>query len=185
MESKSLEGHFLVASPHLLDPNFARSVVLLIQHNEEGAMGVVLNRSASKTICELWEELHEAHCDNSQHLNLGGPVSGPLLALHTDAKLGEMEILPGLYFSVAKEHLEQLVQQPGLRLKLFVGHSGWAGGQLEGELRQGAWLTVPASLDEVFQDEQEIWRLVSRKIGKQMLDSMLHIKHVPEDPSLN
>jgi len=183
--TKSLEGHFLVASPHLMDPNFARTVVLLIQHNEEGAMGIVLNRSLHKTIQQLWKEVHEGHCENQQHLNLGGPVSGPLVALHTDAELGEMEIVPGLYFSVDKAHLEQLVQRQGQRLKMFIGHSGWGGGQLENELSQGAWLTAPASLEDVFQEEQEIWRLVSRRIGRQFLVSMLNIKHVPDDPSSN
>jgi putative transcriptional regulator len=183
--SKSLRGHFLVASPHLMDPNFARTVVLLIQHDQDGAMGVVLNRSIEKTIQQLWEEVHEGHCDNQQRLNLGGPVSGPLVAVHTDASLGELEVLSGLFFSADRQHLERLVEQERVRLKLFVGHSGWGSGQLESELDQGAWLTVPASLDEVFQDEQELWRSVTRKIGKEMLVSMLHIKDVPDDPTVN
>lgn len=182
---KSLRGHFLVASPHLLDPNFARTVVLLIQHNADGALGVVLNRSIEKTVRELWEEVHEGHCENQQFLNLGGPVSGPLMALHTDAELGEIEILPGLFFSAEKGHLEELVDKRGLRLKLFIGHSGWGGGQLENELSQGAWLTVPASLEDVFHDEHELWRLVSRRIGHELFVSVLKIKHVPDDPSLN
>jgi putative transcriptional regulator len=183
--NKSLRGHFLVASPHLMDPNFARTVVLLIQHDRDGAMGVVLNRSIDKTIQQLWEEVHEGPCENQQHLNLGGPVSGPLIALHTDANLGEMEVLSGLFFSADRQHLDRLVKEENLRLKMFIGHSGWGGGQLENELRQGAWLTVPASLDEVFEDEQELWRSVTHKIGKQMLVSMLHIKDVPDDPTVN
>ena len=154
--TKSLRGHFLVASPHMLDPNFAQTVVLLIQHSAEGAFGVVLNRSTRKTVQELWEEVHEGHCENRQFLNLGGPVSGPLMALHTDPELGELEIVPGLFFSADKTHLEQLVDKADLRLKMFVGHSGWGGGQLENELAQGAWLTAPASLEEVFRDEQEL-----------------------------
>lgn len=180
-----LQGHFLVASPHMMDPNFARTVVLLIQHDRDGAMGVVINRSIEKTIQELWEEVHEGHCDNRQPLNLGGPVSGPLIALHTDSELGELEVVPGLFFTAEKGHLEQLVQQEGLRLKMFIGHSGWGNGQLENELRQGVWLTVPASLEDFFHDEQEVWRSITRKIGKEMLVSMLHIKHVPHDPSSN
>jgi putative transcriptional regulator len=112
-------------------------------------------------------------------------VSGPLVAVHTDASLGELEVLSGLFFSADRQHLERLVEQERVRLKLFVGHSGWGSGQLESELDQGAWLTVPASLDEVFQDEQELWRSVTRKIGKEMLVSMLHIKDVPDDPTVN
>jgi putative transcriptional regulator len=184
-KSKSLQGHFLVASPHLMDPNFARTVVLLIQHDRDGAMGVVLNRPIEKTIQQLWKEVHEGPCDNLRHLNLGGPVSGPLLALHTDSALGELEVIPGVFFSADKEHLERLVEQDVPQMKMFIGHSGWGGGQLENELKQGAWLTVPANLDEVFQDDQELWRCVTQKIGKEMLVGMLHIKNVPDDPSLN
>jgi len=183
--SKWLRGHFLVASPHLMDPNFARAVVLMIQHDRDGAMGVVLNRSIEKTIQQLWAEVHEGSCDNQQHLNLGGPVSGPLVAVHTDANLGELEVFSGLFFSADRQHLEQLVDQENVRLKMFIGHSGWGRGQLENELSQGAWLTMPASVEEVFQDEQELWRLVTRKIGKEMLVSMLHVKGVPDDPTVN
>jgi putative transcriptional regulator len=185
MKSPHLQGHFLVASPHLMDPNFAQTVVLLIQHDDDGAMGVIVNRPIEKTVEELWEEVHEGHCANQQHLNLGGPVSGPLIALHTDSALGDLEVVPGLFFTTERDRLEELVQHTGQRLKLIIGHSGWGGGQLENELRQGAWFTAPATVEEVFLDEQDIWRSITRKIGRQMLASMLHIKHVPEDPTSN
>jgi putative transcriptional regulator len=148
-----LKGHFLVASPHLADPNFARTVVLLIHHSEEGAFGVVLNRPAENTIRDLWEKLGEGPCESTQHVHVGGPVSGPLLALHTDEALAEMEILPGLYFAAQREHLEKLLlQHPGHDFRLFIGHAGWAGGQLENELQQGAWLTTPATVQLIFGD---------------------------------
>ena len=80
---KSLKGHFLVASPHLADANFYRSVVLMIQHDEDGAVGLVLNRPTDNTIAEVWEMISESPCDVQGCVSIGGPVAGPLMALHT------------------------------------------------------------------------------------------------------
>ena len=180
-----LKGHLLVASPHLADPNFARTVVLLIHHSEEGAFGVVLNRPADNTIKELWEQVAETPCESDRRVNVGGPVAGPLMAVHTDRELAEMEIVPGLYFAAQREHLEELLGQRDHRFRLFVGHSGWGGGQLENELKEGAWLTTPATVEAVFGEEAGLWKRVAQGIGLSMLTSTLKIKHVPEDPSMN
>ena len=147
---QNLKGHLLVASPHLADPNFVKTVVLLIHHSEEGAFGVVLNRPADNTIKELWEQVGETPCESDRRVNVGGPVAGPLMAVHTDKQLGEMEILPGLYFAAQRDHLEELLRSTDRLFRIFVGHSGWGGGQLESELKEGAWLTTPATVDQVF-----------------------------------
>ena len=180
-----LKGHLLVASPHLLDPNFAGSVVLLIHHTEDGALGVVLNRFADSTIKDLWEEVGETPCETQRHVNLGGPVSGPLMAVHTDRSLAELEILPGLYFAAQRENLEALLHQNEHRFRIFVGHSGWGGGQLEGELKEGSWLTTAATVEYVFYEEGDLWKEVAQHIGEAMLTSALKIKDVPRDPSVN
>jgi putative transcriptional regulator len=182
---KSLKGHFLAASGHLLDPNFVRTVVLLIDHTEEGAFGVVLNRPSDSTIKELWEKVSEGLCENSRRVYLGGPVSGPLIALHAEKALAEIEIVPGVYFAAEREHLEQLVREDREPLRLFVGHSGWGNGQLEGELRQGAWLSVPATAEFVFYDDADLWRQVTRRVGESLLSGILGMPELPEDPSLN
>jgi len=181
----SLKGHFLVASPHLLDPNFVRTVVLLIQHGKEGAFGVVLNRPTENTVEELWAEIGESDCGDGRHVNLGGPVSGPLIALHTDGSLSEMEVLPGLHFAAEREHLEELVSRRDPAYRLFVGHSGWGQGQLERELEEGSWLTTPATVETVFYDQGDLWKRVAQDIGESVLASALKIKHVPTDPSSN
>ena len=184
---KSLKGHFLVASPHLEDPNFTQSVVLLVQHDEDGTFGIVLNRPAESSLKDLWEKVTEKPCETDKRVHVGGPVPGPLIALHTDRDLAEpeQEIVPGVYFAVDRERLEKLVSQRDVPFKIFVGHSGWGGGQLEGELEQGAWLTMPASLEYVFADEFELWKKVTQRIGQSMLASTLKIKHVPGDPTVN
>ena len=135
---ESLEGHLLVASPQLLDPNFARSLVLLIEHNQGGAFGVVLNRPVSKTLQELWREVGSAPCHSQQPVYLGGPVPGPLVSLHTKRALAETEPVAGVFFAAKKQHLDQLVLSEEPAYKIFIGHAGWGAGQLENELGQGA-----------------------------------------------
>lgn len=182
---QSLKGHFLVASPHLLDPNFARTVVLMIHHSEDGAFGVVINRPADKTIRQVWERATEQPCTVNRLVNVGGPVSGPLIAVHTDAEAAEMQVIPGLYFSAQREHLERLVSQDDHPFRLFVGHSGWGKGQLERELEQGAWFTTAATIDDVFDDESVMWRKIAGRIGSQLLASTLNLRDIPPDPGMN
>jgi len=182
---ESLQGHLLVASPHLRDPNFAQTVVFLIHHSKEGAFGVVLNRRADSTVQELWEKIGEGPCESQEYVHVGGPVSGPLMALHGDAELSEMEVIPGVYFAAQRDHLERLLRQSGGPFRLFVGHAGWASGQLEGELRQGAWLTTPASAQLVFDDDADLWRRVTRHIGNSLLKSALRVSELPPDPTMN
>ena len=182
---KSLKGHLLVASPHLADPNFVRSVVLLIHHSPDGTFGVVLNRPSESKIRELWKDLSELPCKTDQHVHMGGPVSGPLMAVHTDEDLAELEIVPGLYFAAERGNIEKLLNQSKHDFRLFVGHSGWGGGQLEDELEEGSWFTTPATPDYVFAEESDLWKAVAQQIGQSMLASMLNIKDIPADPSAN
>jgi len=182
---KSLEGQFLFASPQLVDANFAKAVVLMIQHNDEGALGVIVNRPTCKTVEELWGEVGDEPCESQRPIYLGGPVSGPLMSVHTDRSLAELEILPGLFFAAKKNHLDQLVLGEDGRYKVFVGHAAWSPGQLEGEIEAGAWRTVPATAEYVFYDGEGLWEQGFKRIGESLLQSILKIKHVPEDPSMN
>jgi putative transcriptional regulator len=181
----SLKGSFLVASPALRDPNFVQTVVLLVHHSEDGAFGVVLNRPTESTIKDLWEKVGQSPCESQRPVHLGGPVTGPLMALHCDASLAEMEIIPGVYFAAQRDHLEKLVQQEEHDFRFFVGHSGWGGGQLENELKEGAWLTTPATPEFVFYGDDDLWRKVKDRIGQSLLNDILRVKHLPDDPSMN
>lgn len=182
---KSLRGQLLVATPRLPDENFFRTVVLMVEHTEQGALGVVLNRLAEQSVEQLWDELSETSCSSGRKVNLGGPVSGPLLAIHTDRSLAELEILSGIYLAAQKDHLNELVQQETHRWRVFLGHAGWGGGQLESELKQGAWLTTPATKEYVFRKAEDLWETVAKHIGDAVLLESLHIKHIPQDPSMN
>jgi putative transcriptional regulator len=90
-----------------------------------------------------------------------------------------------LFFSASKQNLDALVARSDQNLKIFIGHSGWGPGQLDQELEQGAWLTAPSSPELVFFDSSELWATVSRLIGREMMQSMLHIKNIPDDPTVN
>ena len=177
-------GQLLVASRHLGDPNFSRGVVLIFQHSSQGGLGLVLNRPGDKRISEVWERTGHEPCENPQTIFVGGPVPGPLMALHTVESLSETEILPGLFFSTDKDALDQLVRQQE-PFRLFAGHAGWAGGQLEAEMEVGGWLVTPATGEEVWHDPEDIWRLLTQRIGLGIIAPQIDPKQIPTDPSLN
>lgn len=181
----SLAGHLLVASRRLRDPNFRQTVVLLVEHNENGALGVVLNRVVDRTVEQVWEAVEFEPCDSQQRLNLGGPVPGPLLALHTSEELGEKRVLPGLYLSMQKQTVDPLVRQSEHPFRLYTGNSGWGGGQLEGELKEGSWLTTPGRAADVFADAITAWSEVTNRIALEVLLPGRDPDQLPGDPSLN
>ena len=134
---ESLEGHLLIASSQLADPNFAHTLVLLIQHSEEGAFGVVINRPTGKTLQELWREVGSAPCDSHQPVYVGGPVPGPLMALHTRPALAEAELVPGVFFAAKKRHLDELVLDEEPSYKIFLNHAGWGGANWKTSFAKG------------------------------------------------
>jgi putative transcriptional regulator len=181
----SLQGQLLVASPRMGDPNFAKTVVLMVQHNEEGAVGLVLNRPTENTIQDLWNEISDEPCQRDDRVNMGGPVSGPIIALHKIKQLGEAQIPRGVYIASNRQHLSKLVQNTSGPFRLFIGHAGWGKGQLEDEMQEGAWLTLPASSEHVFSDDEDLWTSVLKQIGKRFYGDVLGVKHVPDDPARN
>lgn len=182
---KSLQGQFLVASPHLSDPNFYKGVVLMIKHDEDGAMGLILNRPTDNTVADMWRLVVERDIDCRQPVFFGGPVQGPPLALHRLKSAAEAEVLPGIFFTADQDKLEELTQQSAKPYRFFLGYAGWAAGQLEDELSSGGWLTIKAKKSLVFSKDVDLWELVTRTIGENILTKAIKVKHVPDDPSLN
>jgi putative transcriptional regulator len=181
----SLQGHLLIASPHLRDPNFARSVVLLIQHNEDGALGVILNRPVEATIEEVWSQVSEEPCNAEGHLHEGGPCPGPLMVAHMDASCSQINICEGIYFSTDRQSIEQLVAKSSEPMKFFINYAGWGPGQLEGEIESGGWTTTPAGRDEIFRSDEELWSEVLRLAGRRSRLKGVDPKLIPDDPSVN
>lgn len=185
MHDQSLAGHFLVASRYLRDLNFAKSVVLMIRHDDDGALGVVINRPADKTVREVWETIGFDPCDRDELVYIGGPVPGPLIAVHTLEAFSEREVISGVHVAMHRDAIDLIVRKQGQRLRLFSGHSGWGQGQLEGELEAGGWLTTEATKDEIFAEADSVWKSVTERIGLEIMAPDLDEKLVPPDPSLN
>jgi putative transcriptional regulator len=149
---------FLIAAPSLTDPNFDHTVVLMCAHNEQGAMGLVINRTAPITATEIMRQLEmPADVASPQPALFGGPVSiqNALLLYEVDGQeeLGKDELKVGdqLRLSPGKELLERISAGLGpQRYQIFLGHSGWAPGQLEQEIAQGAWLPASLRIDLIF-----------------------------------
>jgi putative transcriptional regulator len=181
---KSLEGHLLVASPHLHEAK-AKSVVLVLSHHDEGALGVVLNRPMGQTIDRLWPQVSPQPCTRMEPVSLGGPESGPLLALHGSREVGEHELPQGVFLAASRDHLEKLVRQRHGPLRLFIGHTRWPAGELEQELEQGVWHTLPATAQHVFSDEELLWANCLKEVGRSVLIDSLGLDRFLEDPLRN
>jgi putative transcriptional regulator len=183
----SLQSHLLIATDNLAAP-FDRAVVLLVRHQSDGALGLILNRRTTVLLRETWGKLSELPCRREAPIFLGGPCEGPLVALHTEKTLLDFEVLPGLYFSAAKSSLEALVaksEQDLPQIKFFAGYSGWSAGQLESEIEQGSWSVLPAQLDHVFGADDELWKQASRYVADASWRTLLGVKQLPSDLRAN
>ena len=183
-KSKFLKGQLLLDAGELGGSFFARTVVLICQHDAEGAFGLVINRTTDKKFSEVVDtKLPEALGD--QLLFLGGPVQPSAMSyLHTDAFLPDANVFSGLSLGHSLETLLELGEgySPTRKLKTFAGYSGWSPGQLEGEMKRNAWITHPATIDLVFDPEPTtLWKKILRTKGwKYEL-----LAEMPDDPSVN
>ena len=165
---KFLKGQLLLDSGQLGGSFFQRTVVLICQHDAEGAFGLVLNRSLGKKVGEmivadLPDTLRESP------LYLGGPVQPTALSfLHTDNFLPEADVLPNLALGHSLDDLVEVGESFSTqkKVKLFAGYAGWSAGQLEDEIRRKAWLTFPATLELVFDTPAEqLWSKILKRKG--------------------
>ena len=182
----SLQGHLLIASARLVDANFFQSVVLMVQHNEEGALGVIINRPLETSVKEMWKEVNEDEsCDVSGQLYQGGPCEGPLMVIHGDDVYSEIEVMRGVHFCTRRDTIERLVADNSCAMKFFVGYAGWSPGQIENEIKEGSWLTAPADPKLVFHDGEDLWTDLTRLISRASVVGLVDPKLIPDDPSVN
>ena len=183
-----IEGKLLIASPHLNDPNFYRTVVLVLKHDPEEAFGLILNRPTEHRLTDVMAMVSKTLCVHDMPLYFGGPVEGPLMALHNiseaDAE-SESECRSGVAVSVQQERILKLVSQTGIRLRVFDGYSGWGPGQLEMELEQGGWLIAEANGDTIFCDHDDLWQRLVTEIGRDIITTGIKPGHLPNDPAVN
>jgi putative transcriptional regulator len=174
--AESLRGKLLIAAPSLFD-YFRRSVVLVVEHTDEGAMGVILNRSSETPVATAVPAL-AGLADEEDLVRLGGPVApDAVVALGDFDDLDEAgtPVMGNLGLLDPDRSLVSL-----RRLRVYAGYAGWGPGQLEGELDQQAWIVEPAQPDDPF-DEGDIWSAaLQRKGGAYAL-----LATMPAEPSLN
>jgi len=158
--------------PDLADPNFRRTVVLLVHHDGDGTVGLVLNRPADVRAADLCETLDVAWSgDAEQGVYWGGPVqpnTGWVVAGDDvlEGVAGVTAVGAGIHFAGSLEALRLVAKLPPERLRIFLGYSGWGPGQLEGELAQGAWVVAPLSAAAVFDvPPDDLWGHVWRMLG--------------------
>ena len=181
---KSLKGQLILDQGKLHGSFFHRTVILICQHDAEGAFGLVLNRAAPNKVgdalvANLPEKIKE------EPLYLGGPVQPQALSyLHKGNFVPDANVLPNLSLGHSLDTLLDLAESfsPDEQLKIFAGYAGWAAGQLEDEMKRDTWMTHPASLELVFTaDPAKLWPSILREKGfKYRL-----IAEGPEDPSWN
>ena len=158
--------------PQLQDPNFVRTVMLLVQHDESGTFGLVLNREVDHSVRELCEGLDMkwgGHPEQSVHW--GGPVQPDtgwmLFADDARAQFEQTaELADGVSFAGSLDVLRLIAESPPGDVRLFLGYAGWGPGQIEAEMAQGVWLTAPTTRRAVFgTPPDEMWEYVVRSLG--------------------
>ena len=180
----SLRGQLIIAAPTLVDPNFARAVVLIAEHTEEGAMGLVLNRPAGTMVEEAVPDLAWLS-ESEEHVWVGGPVAETaviVLAEWEDPSLAGAIVDGDLGFVGADADQPEQLDGAIRRARVFAGHAGWGPGQLEEEIAEEAWIVEPPLREEIFTDDPDaLWAAVLRRKGSRyaLLSTM------PPDPSLN
>lgn len=185
MTAPSLTGSLLVATPMLDEPPFRRSVILLLDHDEDGALGVVVNRAADLEVARVLAGWASTVSEPGV-LFMGGPVG-------TDSALAVAEVIdsadpPGWRGCFGRIGLVDLDAPPALlegairRMRIFAGYAGWGSGQLEGEIGEGAWYVVESEPDDAFSLEPDaLWRRVLRR----QRDEMAFMSTYPDDPTMN
>ena len=169
----SLADHLLVALPSLTDPTFARTVSLICQHDENGAMGVLVNQPSEYTLGEVLAQMEIATGDGvlqARPVLNGGPVHPERgFVIHDDARAWEssLQVGEGVYLTTSRDILEAMARGEGPRNVLVtLGCAGWTEGQLEGEIADNSWLTVPADAELLFATPlEQRWQGAAARIG--------------------
>lgn len=187
--AQSLRGHFLVASNDLRDPNFYRTVVLILEDNDDGTMGLVVNRPSSLTVDSAFARV-EKPALSSDPIYSGGPVeTTALFILHNCPELGvhDEHVTDGIFLTGSNDSFESLVSgeqgcDHACGFRVYSGYAGWGQQQLTDEINRGDWLILEADCDTVFSiDPYSVWDSCSQRLR----ESRRILPHLPADPEWN
>lgn len=184
MNTQIESGTILLAEPFMMDRNFKRTAVLLVDHGQEGSVGFIMNREVEMRVDELVEDFPEF----AGNLYYGGPVSTDTIHyLHAKGDLleGSDEVSPGVYWGGNYEQLKFLIRQELIKprdIRFFVGYSGWSKNQLNEELSAGSWVTAPMFANYLFKSPpDQLWSQVMDNKG----NSFSIIAEMDDEPSYN
>ncbi|MDZ4743634.1 MAG: YqgE/AlgH family protein [Verrucomicrobiota bacterium] len=183
-KNKSLKGAFLLDNGSLAGTFFARSVILICEHNEKGAYGLIVNKSVSTTIGSALAADLPQKTKNSP-LFIGGPVQTKSLSfLYTSSEDSFHSVIKGVDLGHDLDDLQEISRQddPLFKVKIFAGYSGWTSGQLENEIERDSWLILPSDSNQIYEEPHDtLWQGMLQALGwKYKL-----IADFPEDTSLN
>lgn len=172
-ETESLTGQFLIAMPAMTDPNFEQTVSFICQHNEEGALGIVINRTMDLTVSDVLGQMDipSTECRRSgQPVHYGGPVQSDRgFILHDQPGAWESTVAIGdhIGLTTSKDILESIARNEGPEHTLIaLGYAGWGSGQLEQEITRNAWLSSPADIDLMFSTPvEQRWNRAAGLLG--------------------
>lgn len=173
MQQTNLTGHFLIAMPNLKDPNFEKTVTYICAHNEEGAMGIVINKPLDIELGEIFEQMDisaNSRVVNNKTIFHGGPVHTDRgFILHKTNKKWESSIIVSdeICVTTSKDILEAIAIGNGpTNSHIALGYAGWGEGQLEQELMDNAWLNGPADTNIIFETPfDECWNSAAKNMG--------------------
>lgn len=168
--SHYLQGQFLVATPYLSDPQFHGGVIYLCDHNESGALGVMINRPLDISLGEILEQLDMDGAELEEPVFDGGPVQperGFVLHPPGRAWVNTAAVVEGVMLTTSRDILQAIGEEVGPeRFRVALGYAGWSEGQLENELASNAWLTCPATPDLLFEtDWSQLYAAVLQRLG--------------------
>jgi putative transcriptional regulator len=177
MANETLAPVLLVSMPQMLDPNFAKTVVLLAEYTAQGAFGLVLNRRMDEPAMSLVTADEPLHIHPGMYLYTGGPVEPTrawILTEKSDLDDEALEVIPGVYLSASPTLVRRTLEsEPDAATRMVVGYAGWGAGQLDVELAQGSWLMAPVQPDLIFKTSADtMWETAIRRMGAE--PSMLH-----------
>jgi len=165
----SFEGQSILAAPSMDDPNFSQSVVYMVRHTPEDAIGLVINRPSSVRIQQVIKSMLDIDLDCQSPLFRGGPVDGPLVLIHDQPDASDLSVAEDIFLSSDAHHIQEVIANPDATFRLIDGFAGWGPGQLEEEFETGCWLRSDIAFEDLFSDPHDLWKRLIYRVGEHVI----------------
>lgn len=182
----NLSGSLLVAAPGWNDGQYQESVCLIVHHSVQGAVGVMLNRPLPCEVTAIWQlmgQTGKSKLDGKVYL--GGPDSGPVVAMHQREELAEFSTGEGVFFAAQLDYLKALLSDPKCEVKIYAGQIAWEAGALDQQFDKGCWLPISVTQRVVFEEAERMWPTAMRQVGDRVIQGLVGVRQAPADVSVN